>query len=331
MSVHQPDASEDEPVGRNSLLGQGEPAGGNNGTPNDSSVVLPILEAIFKEILFGSYKSATYINAASFLREAVINETAKAEVNANGNGSGLTRYVWARFKKYSAKATNRALRRSYEPPQSSSSSLSTKEWLQALATVCATEAIIQGLETPVIQRCGAWIMILIRLVVRTIQMAALGYIGSPSRKGILIGSAMGALIACIRETITYYFEKSNMDQNIKKELVTEQQTLLWIYSQAAFLPYARNRLGIPYTVDNTGPIAMAPLAVMTLMMMLITDYKRMREQRAAYVAQGAARIWLLGAVTGCGIGWKPRMSLIAGSQGIAMWVVLSTMAYIYDW
>ena len=288
--------------------------------------MLPILKAIFKGILFGSYKSATYINAASFLREAVTNETAKAEVNANGNGSGLTRYVWARLKKYSAKATNRALGRSYEPPQSSSSSLSTKEWLQALATVCATEAIIQGLETPVIQRYGAWIMILIRLVVRTIQMAALGYIGSPSRKGILIGSAMRALIACIRETITYYFEKSNMDQNIKKELVTEQQTLLWIYSQATFLPYARNMLGIPYTVDNTG--------YGTTSSDDANDdayYRLQANERAACRLRCSGSRKDLGAVTGCGIGWKPRMSLIAGSQGIAMWVVLSTMAYIYDW
>ena len=119
-----------------------------------------------------------------------------------------------------------------------------------------------------------------------------------------------------------------MDQNIKKELATEQQMLLCEYSQAAFLPYARNMLGIPYTVDNTGPVAMAPLAVMMLM---TTDYKKMREQHATYVALGAARIGLLGAAIGCGIGWSPRMSLIAGAQGIAMWGVHSAMAYYYDW
>ena len=55
--VHQPDASEDEPVGRN-----------NDGPGEDTSVELPILKGIFKEILFGSYKSATYVNAASFLK-----------------------------------------------------------------------------------------------------------------------------------------------------------------------------------------------------------------------------------------------------------------------
>ena len=328
MSVHQPDASEDEPVGRN-----------NDGPREVSSVDLPILKGIFKGILFGLYKSATYINAVSFLREAVINETAKAEVNAKVNGSGLTGYMTAPFK-YSAKATYWALGWSYDPHQPSPSSISTKELLHSLApigavaTVCVTEAIIQGLETPVKEWYGdksTWIMMLIRSVGRTVQMGAISYLASPSFKGILIGSAVGALIACIRETTTYYFEKSNMDQNIRKELATEQQMLLCQYSQAAFLPYARNMLDIPYTMDNTGPVAMAPLAVMMLMMMLTTDYKQMREQRAAYVALQAAKIGLLGAVIGCGIGWSPRMSLTAGAQGIAMWGVHSTMAYYYDW
>ena len=330
MSVHQPDASEDEPAGGNILLGQGEPAGENNGPRNVSSVV----QAILKGIVIGSYKSATYINAASFLREAVINETAKAKVNTK---SGLTGYMKVPVK-YSAKAIYWALGWQYDPPQSPPSRISAKEWLCSLpfAIVCATEAIIQceafihGLEIDAIERYGAWIMILIRVVVHTVQMGAFGYLASPSSKGILIGVAVGFSIAYIRETITNHYKKYIMDKTINKELATEQQMLLWEYSQAAFLPYARKMLGIPYTVDNTGPVGMAPLAAMTLLMLLITDYKRMTEQRAAYIAQMAARIGLLGAVTGCGMGWKPRMSLIADAQGIAMWGVHSTMAYFND-
>ena len=142
---------------------------------------------------------------------------------------------------------------------------------------------------------------------------------------------MGFIAAAGEFAIPVYLEKS---KNIEQEIVQEQQKIFCGFSQASFMLFAGSTaslFSIPGTLDKFTPVAMAPLTVTILLMMATMDYKRMREQRAIYVILGAAKFGLLGAVIGNTIGCSPRMSLMAGAQGIAMWGVHSTMAYYYDW